>query len=531
MALESTVSATPSATSNSGIVSTSSSTTVSKHQDVNVNHKHGDFRMQVLLKYIKRASDYAAEHVDIDKVIREHDEVVRKDGIRKQRLRERDEQIKQLETIHNKSLDEHEQRHEKWCRERDDLMEKARREKEVILNDHVSELAQVQAELGHWKSQSASLAKEVQTGKREIQLTEAKLNLTTQKLDQWEQYTSHTKPLNQVEARSKIDEFFKTFCYTIPAHFSEDLQPDVLTMHEAWTSGIKRLQIEDVPFQVTHANTELAKKLRVALAMHTVSDELTKRVFQPWFIPDPTGFGCGSRFQETMRSHFVAEPKKGQLVRALWSSTQSRSEVAEVIQQRSLAAREAVIGKLSFMFNDNGAVDLRNILANIFSEAAKVWEELQYCDDDVQIVTCDDANASDLTWFYLEDFGLPREHSDKRRLLLFPGFYLPDHQSMLYEGYALFTDQELVIEAMKEARRLSQASRAGARPSRTLGGLSRATKRFSLSSGMPLSPPVSPTSTSQKLRSVDINDVDTAATPRGLGLKIGGVASQNGSEV
>lgn len=259
--------------------------------------------------------------------------------------------------------------------------------------------------------------------------------------------------------------------------------------------------------------------------MHVVSDELTTRVFIPYYIPDSLGLSV--TLQQTMRSLFQAEPKKRLLMRALLVTAKPREELAEVIQKRSLAAREAVVHKLSFMCSGDGGIDLRSRLEHTFTEAATLWEEIQYSEDEVLTVACDDSEPPDWDWPYAEELGEPLEgpSSASKKLLLFPGFYLPDEDSILYEGYALYADQKHVVDAEKECRTM-QATRV-----RQPGGLSPTKRRLSLCFGKASSsPPVSPTSTSPRtLKSVDANGPGGPGIGLGLGIKSADIGHQNGT--
>lgn len=178
-------------------MTTTSNVTSFKHQDGNVEHRHGHFSMQLLLSYMKTATDYASKHVDIDTVIRERDQAMRKNEVRKRQLSEKNKEIADLQTTRKVTLTDYENRFEKWRAEKQELMEKFREEKEKILGDHAAEMAQLETQMKQWKGQSATLVKEVDVAKRDAQLTRSELAITTQKLEQWELFTTHVKVLDQ----------------------------------------------------------------------------------------------------------------------------------------------------------------------------------------------------------------------------------------------------------------------------------------------------------------------------------------------
>ncbi|KAL2423850.1 hypothetical protein ABEF95_008522 [Exophiala dermatitidis] len=450
--------------------------------------------MHTLLTHISAAHDYASQFVDIDKVIQQRDEAVRKNEIRKVQLAEKEEEIKNLVASNRSYLSGFETRHKEWLKEFAQL-------KESMIKQHLLEVNELQVEMTESKRQRDLLKKQLSDADHDIRLTRSRLDVATAELAQWKQYSSHMTPLDQVGLISRIENLIQDLWKTVYPSFLKNLTPDLLKDRDAWSSRLKQIvpikqQRQFFPFEILLSNTGPAKLLRVALAMHIISSELTKQVFKPCYIPDSIE-SCAA-LQYILGDHLDADPKKVVLMRSLLLSNKSRDEYTEIMEQRSLTALDAAVPKLLLLCsNDTAAagdkgLSLRTKLEAFFIAAAKLWQEIQYCDAEVRVVTChEDGEVEqadlDWPWGHLDEYGPPRAAPQDIKLLLFPGFYLLNGRFVLHEGIVLAKSQKVVVDAEAEYQ---QAAAVGtAKPAKSPRSnwnwhrISPTTRRLSLHTG------------------------------------------------
>ncbi|KAJ4577480.1 hypothetical protein HRR86_005217 [Exophiala dermatitidis] len=458
MSFSSTVPTSPDAPSSGGPVSPSSSTGTSALRQESNDQETTRFSMHTLLTHISAAHDYASQFVDIDKVIQERDEAVRKNEIRKVQLAEKEDEIKTLLARNKTYLSDFETRHEEWLKEFAQL-------KESMINQHILEVNELQAEITESRRQGDLVKKQLSDADHDIRLTRSRLDVATAELAQWKQYSSHMTPLDQLGLVSRIENLFKDLWKTVCPSLLEDLTPDLLKQdRDAWSSRIKqivpiKLQRQFFPFEILLSNTRPAKLVRVALAMHIISSELTKQVFKPCYLPDSIE-SCAA-LQYILGDHLDADPKKVVLMRSLLLSNKTRDEYTAIIEQRSLSALDVVVPRLLLLCsNDTTAAgdkgfSLRKKLEAFFIAAAKLWQEIQYSDAEVRVVTChEDGEVEqadlDWPWGHLDEYGPPRPAPHDNKLLLFPGFYLLNGRFVLHEGIVLTKNQKVVLDAEAE---------------------------------------------------------------------------------
>lgn len=191
MSFSSTVPTSPDAPSSGGPVSPSSSTGTSALRQESNDQETTRFSMHTLLTHISAAHDYASQFVDIDKVIQERDEAVRKNEIRKVQLAEKEDEIKTLLARNKTYLSDFETRHEEWLKEFAQL-------KESMINQHILEVNELQAEITESRRQGDLVKKQLSDADHDIRLTRSRLDVATAELAQWKQYSSHMTPLDQL---------------------------------------------------------------------------------------------------------------------------------------------------------------------------------------------------------------------------------------------------------------------------------------------------------------------------------------------
>jgi hypothetical protein len=260
-------------------------------------------------------------------------------------------------------------------------------------------------------------------------------------------------------------------------------------MHEAWEKGVLGLKNA---FGFAPDNSKSAKLMRVAVAMNVISNELTKTVFQPCYLPDSKE---SASVQEILRKYFGNDTRTRSFMHALFLATHSADERKTVLRGWASTASRSVVRKLSFMCQDGGT-SLASRTKDIFQSAADLWGEIQYVDGDIKVVMFDNDHPSEWNWGFWEDFGDTSLQSEER-LILFPGFYDDASKKELHHGIALWKDQEHVVSANSEWRSFQRA-----RKPKLGNGLSKIPpeRRQSISFNGGLTPPLSPTSSPKELQ-------------------------------
>ncbi|KIX09315.1 uncharacterized protein Z518_00394 [Rhinocladiella mackenziei CBS 650.93] len=404
MSTYSTASKSPSATSsNMGTKSTTSSTVpIMKLQ--NVKRKQARYNFRDFQNFMKNLAEYAPEYGDYDKAIQERDEARQELEVKKKELTKKEREIHYLNRAKNDDRNDFITRNKELETEKANAERKAEEERVQMLKSHESSSAKSRAELNKYKSLANRAGEEAQFIKK-------KMDVVYQELIQWEKHVSVLRPLKG--------------------------------KHDAWDNGVRRLNL---PFGFSPDNTESAKKARVAVAMHVFSSELVGSIFKSCYVPKSEE---QNRFlQGIVDKHLSSNPRSGKLLHALLLSTYSSAELSNTLRLRTLTAKNNVVEKLGFICEDGG-VKFGSVIESLCTEAAKLWEDIQYSGHEIEIV---DIYEEDWQWDELIEFGeFPKHAPPQAPVMLFPGFSAPTGaRTELYKGYVLWADQQHIVNADSE---------------------------------------------------------------------------------
>lgn len=299
-----------------------------------------------------------------------------------------------------------------------------------------------------WRKGERELKFEITSLKNELKTTKDNFNSTKNDLTDCkknvEQLNTSLTPLKKLEPldlnhmRSKIDKLFRDCFQIIQSEFYISL-PDTILKTDSWIAYGEELKVS---LPLPPGNDESAKLVRVAVVAHVLSKQLYSEVFSPFYILSSASLSDSIKF--ILEDHFPSD-QKSQMLRSLLLSTHTREESIKVVQDRARKSKQTLVNKVKFMTFDNGK-SFGNKVDRILQRAAELWVEIQYAEQMIHVAV----EATDWPWIFLEEFGpeIPPRRDDS--INLFPTFVVRGEPDPMYDGVAVWKDQEHVRNAENE---------------------------------------------------------------------------------
>ena len=254
---------------------------------------------------------------------------------------------------------------------------------------------------------------------------------------------------------------------------------------------MKKLHIK-LSFPPTNSNA--AKLMRVAAAMHIFAAELHKEIFRPWYVPESVEESWATK--NMVDRHFGADSRKNDIVRALLLSNHRAEDEENAVANVARRASEHVHEQLRFFLSDEGTA-FRATLEGRFREAANLWLRMQHCKRIIETQIEDPLDSDDeYDWLHIKTFGeiiQQQQMPQSESLCLFPRFYIAADERVVHNGYVLWHDQSVVLSAWQELNECKTKNRRGIGGSSAGGATRRDSLVIDIKSGNIPSPLTSPT--------------------------------------
>ncbi|OXV11046.1 hypothetical protein Egran_01193 [Elaphomyces granulatus] len=370
-------------------------------------------QLQELLAQVAIVLKNASEYADLDQIIEQHailqGDLERKQGEldrKKKELVKKDDEIKFLDSAKRLQYKELLEKYDEW--------RKGERELEFEIT---------------------SLKDELKTTKDNFNSTNDDLTDCKKNLEQLNTSLTPLKKLDLNYMRNKIDKLFWDCFQIIQNEFNISL-PDTILKNDSWVTYAEELK---VALPLPPGNDESARLVRVAVVAHVLSKLLYSEVFRPCYIPSSASLSDSMKL--ILEDHFPSD-KKPQMLRSLLLSTHAPGELNKVVQDRAKKSKQALVNKVKFMTNDGGK-SFGNKVDRILQKAAELWVEIQHAEQMIHVAV----EATDWPWSLLDEFGqeMPPRRDDF--VNLFPTFVVRGEPDPLYDGVAVWKDQEHVRKA------------------------------------------------------------------------------------
>lgn len=191
--------------------------------------------------------------------------------------------------------------------------------------------------------------------------------------------------------------------------------------------------------------------MRLAAAMHTLSDRLCNNFFRPCYLPEFSE--AGDPMKEILDRLCTDNPQRERIMRSLLLSMYSTKEIDDAIKQAVQETSEEVCLLLSPI--GGGEEAFRKDIKSFFHDAAKTWKEAQYSKKMLGASTTED--YEDWNWDKLEEFDSAVDESQRQPTLprfetlnLLPCILVPETDYTVDYGCVLWPTQNTVIAAEQE---------------------------------------------------------------------------------
>jgi hypothetical protein len=238
--------------------------------------------------------------------------------------------------------------------------------------------------------------------------------------------------------------------------------------------------------------------VRLAAGLSVLAFSLNKISNCSWY--NPASFGDVEVATKVLQASFKDDPRKMNLARSLFLSTTQREKVQAAIRSAAASESQIVFEKLRFLII-GAEQTFQSELDKLFEDWANFWLKMQYNKEEVVATLEEEDLDSEDAWLLMTQFGDGSQMQGmvSQSVSLFPCIYTTTTENIIQAGYYLCLEQELVVEAKREAEGMARRRSNGRKDqvrrrsasiftSSTLGSLGRvAAQTASLEGGSTVS--------------------------------------------